>query len=153
MESVEENVRQIIFSNKEQKSIVEASEIKDILIYIRNHYIYSRCMIPCVEKYFKLRLKDDAHESFVPNYKLFYYLNLQYPKMLSPFVSVRDEENNLKLQIALNDKLYDWVYKNRYDGKTTLEEIKETYQKFTDEYKIEELNKQTTPPTQTSFFE
>ena len=31
-------------------------------------------------------------------------------------------------------------YKNRYDDKTNLDEIKEYYQKFVEEYKIVDLN-------------
>ncbi|MES2132573.1 MAG: hypothetical protein V4506_09490 [Bacteroidota bacterium] len=144
VEDVETNVRQILFSKNEQKSPVEESEIKRILINTNNNYYSSRCIIPCVEKYFKLRLKDDAHEAYVYHYRFDYYLNLQYPKMLSPYISVEDVNNKAELQLVLNEKLYDWVYKNRYDDKTTLDEIKDTYQKFTDEYKIEELNKDIT---------
>lgn len=139
MEDVETNVRQIYFSKKEQKSPVEDSEIKRILLSTKNNYYSSRCIIPCIEKYFTLRLKDDAHESYVYHYRFDYYLNLQYPKMLSPFISAQDENDESELQIALNEKLYEWVHKNRYDEKTTIEQIKEHYQNFILEYKIEEI--------------
>jgi hypothetical protein len=139
VENVEANVKQIIFSKKAQGNPVEESEIKRILINTKNNYYSSRSIIPCVEKYFKLRLKDDAHEAYVYHYRFDYYLNIQYPKMLSPYISVEDGNDKAELQLALNDKLYDWVFKNRYDEKTTLEEIKEFYQKFIDEYKIENL--------------
>ncbi len=139
VEDIESNVRQIIFSKNVQGNPVEESEIKRILISTKNNYYSSRCIIPCVEKYFKLRLKDDAHEAYVYHYRFDYYLNLQYPKMLSPFISVEDGSDKTELQLILNDKLYNWVYKNRYDEKTTLEEIKEYYQMFTNEYKINDL--------------
>jgi len=139
VEDVEANVKQIIFSKNEQGNPVEESEIKRILINTKNNYYSSRCIIPCVEKYFKLRLKDDAHEAYVYHYRFDYSLSLQYPKMLSPYISVEDGNDKTELQLALNDKLYDWVFKNRYDEKTTIEEIKEHYQKFIDEYKLDDL--------------
>ena len=139
VEDVETNVKQIIFSKNAQGNPVEESEIKRILISTKNNYYSSRCIIPCVEKYFKLRLKDDAHEAYVYHYRFDYYLSLQYPKMLSPYISVEDGNDKTELQLALNDKLHDWVFKNRYDEKTTLEEIKEYYQKFIDEFKLEDL--------------
>lgn len=139
MEDVDDNVKQIVFSKKEQGNPVEESEIKRILIHTKNSVYSSRCIIPCIERFFKLRLKDDAHEAYVYHYKLDYYLNLPYPKMLSPYISVEDGNSKTELQLVLNDKLYDWVFENRYDQKTTLEEIKEYYQKFIDEYPIKNL--------------
>lgn len=139
LEDVEANIKQIVFSKKQQGSPVEESEIKHILVNTKNNYYSSRCIIPCIEKYFKLRLKDNAHESYVYHYRLDHYLNLQYPKMLSPYISVQDGEDKTELQLVLNKKLYDWVFENRYEQKTTLEEIKESYQEFIDEYKIEVL--------------
>ncbi len=138
IEDIETNVKQVIFSKKEQKSPVEESEIKRILISSTNIYS-SRCIIPCIEKYFKLRLTEEAHEAYVYHYRFDYFLNLQYPKMLSPYISVKDGNDKTELQLVLNDKLYSWVYKNRYDDKTTIEEIKGHYQKFIDEYKIDDL--------------
>lgn len=139
VEDVDANVRQIIFSKNDQGNPVEESEIKSILISTNNNYYSSRCIIPCIEKYFKLRLKDDAHEAYVYHYRFDYNLNLQYPKMLSPFISVEDGNDKTELQLVLNDKLFNWVYENRYDEKTTLEEIKEYYKEFTDEYIIDDL--------------
>ncbi|MFN8313912.1 MAG: ATP-binding protein [Cyclobacteriaceae bacterium] len=140
VEDIEANVKQIIFSKNEQKSPVEDSEIRRILISTKNSSFSSRCIIPCGEKYFKLRLKDDAHEAYVYHYRFDYYLNLQYPKMLSPYISIEDGNDKTELKLVLNDKLYNWVYKNRYDDKTNLDEIKEYYQKFVEEYKIADLN-------------
>lgn len=139
VEDVESSVRQIIFTKNVQGNSVEESEIKHILISTKRNFYSSRCIIPCVEKYFKLRLKVEAHEAYVYHYRFDYYLNLLYPKMLSPFISIEDVNDKTELQLVLNDKLYNWVYKNRFDEKTTLEEIKECYNKFTDEYKIDDL--------------
>lgn len=139
VEDIEKNVKQIIYSKKAQGNPVEESEIKRILINTKNNYYSSRLIIPCIEKYFKLRLKEDAYEAYVYHYRFDYYLNFQYPKMLSPYISVEDGDNKTELQLAINEKLYDWVFKNRYDTKTTLKEIKEDYQKFIDEYKLDDL--------------
>lgn len=141
VEDLEANEKQIILSKNIQGNPVEESEIRNILIKTKSNYYSSRCIIPCIEKYFKLRLKDYAHEAYLYHYSfgIGHYLNLQYPKMLSPLISVELRDYQTELQIVLNDKLYNWVYKNRYDEKTTLEEIKEYYQKFIDEYKIDDL--------------
>jgi hypothetical protein len=144
VEDVETNLKLVIFCKTEQKSPVEQSEIKRILINTKTNVYSSRCIIPCLEKYFKLRLNANAHEAYVYHYKFDYYLDLQYPKMLSPYISVEDGNDKAELQLALNEKLHDWVFTNRYDDKTTLEEIKGFYQKFIDEFKIEELNKDIT---------
>ncbi len=139
VEGGEDNLKHIVFSKQDQKSPVEEKEIRHILINTRD-YFSSRCIIPCIEKYFKLRLSDDAHESYVYHYQFDNYLNTRYPKMLSPFISVEDKDGRIQLEIAVNDKLFAWVYKNRYDSSTTLEEIAESYKTFVEEYKIEELN-------------
>lgn len=136
------NLKEIFFTKKRQKSPVNDIDFKNILISSKNRYYSSRIIVPCIEKYFKLRLKDDAHESYVYHYKIDSYINIPYPKMLSPYISVTKSEDNSKLELALNEKLFNWVFENRYDNKTTLEEIKSIYEDFTIEYKIEELNKE-----------
>jgi hypothetical protein len=145
VEDVEKSEVHIILSKNAQGNPIKESEIKHILISTKNDSYSSRCIIPCAEKYIKLRLNDDAYEGYVFHYRFDYSYrfdynsNLKYPKMLSPYISVEDGNNKKELQIALNDKLYDWVYKNRYDKMTTLKEIKENYQKFVDDYKVEDL--------------
>lgn len=139
IETDDANVKKIIFSKKEQGNPVEESEIKRILIGTKNTFYSSRCIIPCVKKYFKLRLKDEANEAYVYPYRFDYYLSLKYPKMLSPYISVDYGNDKPELQLALNDRLYNWVFKNRYDEKTSLEEIKKYYQTFIDEYKLDDL--------------
>jgi hypothetical protein len=52
------------------------------------------------------------------------------PKMLSPFI-IKDD----KKVVVVNDKLINWVYDNRYDSNTSIENIKESYEKFIEEYK------------------
>ena len=139
IEDNEKSEIQIIFSKNDQENPVEESEIQSILINLNNNYYSSRCIIPCVKKYFKLRLKDDAHEAYVYHYSFYNGMYLKYPKMLSPYIRVKDSNNKTVLQLALNDKLFDWVLKNRYDEKTTIEDIKEQYQNFINEYKLEDL--------------
>jgi hypothetical protein len=55
---------------------------------------------------------------------------LDMPKMLSPFI-IKDD----KKEVLVNDKLINWVYDNRYDSNTSIENIKESYEKFIEEYK------------------
>ncbi|RKS03273.1 MULTISPECIES: HD domain-containing protein [unclassified Flavobacterium] len=140
IENVETSLKEIYFSKKKQKSSVNESEIKKILIKTKTSFYSSRSIIPCTEKYLKLRLNDNANESYVYQYVFDYNINLPYPKMLSPFISCEGENDITNLEIVLNDKLYEWVYKNRYDSKTKLIEIKNSYEEFIKEFKIEELN-------------
>ena len=45
--------------------------------------------------------------------------------MLSPYIK---EVNEIK--VLVNDKFFNWVYDNRYNSETTVENIKSFYDKF-----------------------
>lgn len=97
----------------------------------------SRKIIPCLKKYSKLKLKDEAFIGYVYDFKLDHFIEFKYPKMVSPFVVTETGSNERKYEssIILNEKLYDWVFDNRYDSTTTKKEIIENYKNFIAEFK------------------
>ena len=63
-------------------------------------------------------ITDNAFIPYVYHYRFDDHIYLPYPKMLSPFVSEEYEERKYRLKVVLNDKVYDWVFENRYDTKS-----------------------------------
>ncbi|MCL2598017.1 MAG: ATP-binding protein [Paludibacter sp.] len=129
------NDKEILFKKEKQKSPIPDDKLKEILKKGYSHY--ARDIIPCIERYFKLRLKNDAFIPYVNRDYFLYDINLPYPKMVSPYISIETDYRNSHWEVKLNDKLYNWVYENRYDEKTTLEEIKKAYDEFVKEFKFE----------------
>lgn len=132
--------KQIILSNDVSHSLIESTDFITILKATLKNYYSARCIIPCMNKYIKLRLKDEAHEGYLSTYTFDSHVNIKYPKMLSPFISVEKMSSNARMRVELNDKLYNWVYLNRFDTNTTLKEIRENYKKFIEEFNVEILN-------------
>ncbi|WP_291066977.1 MULTISPECIES: HD domain-containing protein [unclassified Empedobacter] len=99
----------------------------------------SRKIIPCPKKYDKLRLKDDANLNYLYHFNLSHYIEIKYPKMVSPYVveevDNKNGEERYKCKNHLNEKLFSWVFNNRYDEMTTKEEIIKTYNEFIEEFK------------------
>lgn len=135
------NARTLVFSKDLSKSLVNDTDIRNIIISNRRNFFSSRIIIPCIDKYSKLRLNKNAYTSYVYHYRFDYNLVIDYPKMLSPFISHKDIDNVINLNVSLNDKLYEWVYENRFESSTTMEEIKKSYNDFIKEYDVNELNK------------
>ena len=99
----------------------------------------SRKIIPCLKKYYKLRLCDNAYLDYLYHFRISHYLEINYPKMVSPYVVEEVDSYNgnerYKSTTNLNEKLYEWVFNNRYDTITTKEEIIEAYDEFIKEFK------------------
>jgi hypothetical protein len=128
-------------SKQEQKNPIKFKEIKSFLIKHKNFSYGTRVKIPCHKKYNKLRLKNNANISWLWNIYS-NSINIPIPSMLSPYFSIKEAENS-KLEYRVNNKLIDWVYKNRYDETTTKEEIKTTYEQFRENINIDEINNAT----------
>jgi hypothetical protein len=128
----------IVLKKEKQISPVSDNLLKQMLKPNCCHY--ARNIIPCIEKYFKLRLRDNAFIAYVNRDLFLNYINLPYPKMVSPYLSIETTPKETKFETQLNDKLYNWVYENRYDEETTLEEIKKAYDDFLKEFSIENNN-------------
>jgi hypothetical protein len=136
-----ESKNQIRVLKQGQKSPIKFKEIKSFLIKHKNFSYGTRVTIPCYKKYNNLRLKDNAYIPWLWNiYST--SINLPIPFMLSPYFCIENNENK-KLEYRVNNKLIDWVYKNRYNETTTKEEIKTTYEQFRENINIDEINNAT----------
>jgi len=135
------NVREVLFTKQKQTNPITKIALEAILKNLKGSYSSARRIIPCLKDFFALRLKDNAFIPYVYHYRFDDHIYLPYPKMLSPFVSEEYEERKYRLKVVLNDKVYDWVFENRYDTKTTREEIIETYKRFLETFNIDDLNK------------
>lgn len=114
-----------ILSKKEQKNpYTNNKDFKKILATLDRNYSRNRVFLPCqIEEYKHLRIKDTA---FIPMVGSIGLSNFKFvPKMLSPYIKEGD-----KINVLTNDKFFDWVNTNKYDSKTTLEDIKNSYEQF-----------------------
>ena len=127
-------VKTIIISKEKQKNPYIKNEYENIIKSLSKHLGFAnRVFLPCmIENYNYLRLKYNSSIPWVHNHDSIYSLSymLYMPKMLSPFI-IKDD----KKVVVVNDKLINWVYDNRYDSNTSIENIKESYEKFIEEYK------------------
>lgn len=140
-ESKTPNIKEITFSKEKQSSPIPEADMKNILVNLKKGYIYSaRAFIPCLEKYFALRIKDNVRKSYVYHYVIDSNVYLPFPKMISPFIHEENAEGKSILKIVVNEKLIDWVYENRFDNKTTKEQIRNVYDSFIKEFDINEIN-------------
>lgn len=135
------------FTKNIDKSSFTKNDIYLILKKQKNHDI-SRVKIPCLNKYEKLRLEDDAYKSWLRELDINIY-GIKVPSMLSPYFSICKDDvyifscREAKLEYRVNNKLINWVYKNRYDKKTTKSEIKSAYKQFKADFDIEKINNET----------
>ncbi len=101
-----------------------------------SHAHYSRNLMPCVEKYKALRVKEEPVVWGRFDYT-FGVVHQDYPKMVCPYIRVSEPRSSsywpTKLRASVSDKLYQFVYDNRYDETVTMEQIKEAYQRFLDD--------------------
>lgn len=109
--------------------------------YYRN--LSSRLIIPCLKEYIKLRLKTEFEILNVDEFLIEEELNLNFPKMLSPYVQIRSDKDK-KFELSVNEKFYDWVFENRCDERVTKKDIIEGYLEFIEKNQmiIESLNNQ-----------
>ncbi|WP_372755275.1 ATP-binding protein [Labilibaculum sp.] len=134
-------VKEVLFTKEKQTSPITKGAFEKILKSLKGSYSTARRILPCLEEFFSLRLKENAFIPYVHPYRFDDHIYLSYPKMLSPFVSEQYEERKYRLNTVLNDKIYDWVFENRYDIKTTRDEIIESYKLFLETFKVEDLDK------------
>lgn len=125
-----EGNKEIFRLSKEiQKNPYEKEQFKKILETLNNKYYKNRIFLPClIEQYNHLRIKDTSFIPWVGSKGLSDFKFV--PKMLSPYIKVGD-----KIEEYTNDKLFNWVYENRYYDDTTIENIKDSYDKFIEEFK------------------
>lgn len=132
--------RTIIYSKEKQGSAVQDDELINIL---KNTIRYSaRVTIPCLEKYFDLRINDDSHTPYLSHYTLDGNIYFPFPKMLSPFIKQTNDTNQKFLNEEVSDKLIDWVYDNRHNTETTKKQIIEAYKLFCNDNDLSLINAQ-----------
>lgn len=131
--------------NKENK---ENSFLENDILQIlkkQKEYDMTRVKIPCLNKYNKIRLKDNAYKPWLRVLDINIH-GIKLPSMLSPYFSKCKDSDYIfscieaKLEYKVTSKLIDWVYKNRYDKKTSKKEIKLTYEQFNNDINITEIN-------------
>ncbi len=139
---VQDQARTVIYSKENQGSPIPDEELLNIL---KNTTRYrARVTIPCLERYFDLRINDDSHTPYLSHYNLdgnFYY---PFPKMLSPFIKQTNQADQCILKEDINDKLIDWVYDNRYNTETTKQQIIKAYKIFCDDNDLNLINPEET---------
>lgn len=99
---------------------------------------YSRNLMPCVDKYLKLRVKEDKIPMGCGDYT-FIRVRQKYPQMICPYTRISNPANRQgvshKLRESVTEDLFKMAYDNRYDETVTMEQIKNTYQQFLDDTK------------------
>lgn len=138
--------RTIIYSKEKQGSPIKDNELLNILKDTPRYR--ARVTIPCLEKYFDLRIKDNSHIPYLSHYNLDGNIYFSFPKMLSPFLKQTNESNQSILKEEINDKLIDWVYDNRYNKETTREQITKAYRVFCNDNLLSLINPEETKSNQ-----
>lgn len=140
----ENNSRKFIISKNEPSCPIPQEELFEIIKHYKNsNYHSARVIIPCLDNYPSLRIKNESYQFYVDNYFFdnnFRYVKLPYPKMLSPFIRQEINRNNCVLNKTVNANLIDWVYENRFDNNTTKKQIEEAYEKFCAMFDLDEIN-------------
>ncbi|MFM9946275.1 MAG: ATP-binding protein [Bacteroidia bacterium] len=136
-----DGIKEIVFTKEKQSSPISENKLKNVILQLKSGFSHSsRVIIPCIEEFFNLRIKDKASKHYVYHYTINENISGSIPVMLSPFVRKSNYSEHHwhgvgTLEMSLNEKVYDWVFDNRYDSKTTMEEIKATYKLFCEKYK------------------
>ncbi len=119
----------------------EATEvqIKRLLnkLIIRSPFYSSRIIVPCPQDYFNLRIIDNVFEFHLNQIPIDNNIPLALPKMLFPYVTELNYDGKCRTILSLNEKVYNWVYKYRFNKNTTLEDIKDAYSKFIMEFRLD----------------
>lgn len=140
--NIEPNVKENIFTKLNYTATTLSNDILRILKNIKKGNSHSaRTIIPCTEKFLSLRIKDTASYSYVYPYYFDSNVYLTLPKMLCPYIFYKDINNKNYLKKVVNSKVIDWVFENRYDRKTSKEDIIKSYDDFCNTINLDEINK------------
>ena len=124
------NIKTVTLSKKTQGNPYSEEEYKNIIASLNEKLLgFNRVYLPCmIKKYHHLRLQNNA---FVPwaHWHTSLLDIMKMPRMLSPFIN-----KNEKSEVSINNKLFNWVYDNRYDRNTSKDEIIASYKEFENEY-------------------
>ena len=95
-----------------------------------------RSFMPCIG-YEKLKINSNVKKVAVRQEPMKCFKKLNYSRTVCPYVF-----GGKKIEWSCSDKLYQWVYDNRFDKKVTIDEIKETFEKMKQDFSgyIKEIN-------------
>jgi hypothetical protein len=119
----------ILSKQKELPLIVDNAWEMFLYRYFANNYV-SRGIIPCVDKYNNLALKDDYNPPY--SYPLGIPSTFTYSKMICPYI-IEQKDNHREIKSAISQKLIDTTFEHRKNDSITIEEIQKTYEKFVNE--------------------
>lgn len=143
VDTTQKDLKIITYSKESQENIISDNAYEYFINELKaNNLQRMRSVIPCKKEYYDLRIKEEAHAPYIFHFNFLWSINFEFPKMLSPYNKCSNDNNSFRYEIAINDKLINWVYENRYDKKTTKEQIEKAYDKFCLMYKFEELFKE-----------
>lgn len=101
--------------------------------YLHSNYAYSRQVMPCLGKYIKLAVRNHPYEFTFSGY------GIDYPKMICPYIRQVNGKSSLffikdELKYDVDERVIDYVYRNRADEIVTKEDIKESYKRFEQDF-------------------
>ena len=129
-ESEKETVVYIELSKGNNEVIIDDWEIWFKQYWSLSHY--SRNLMPCIDTYKALQIKENAVIWGCRDFT-FEMVNQYYPKMVCPYIRISKDGNmdrTNKLCESVSERLYQFVYDNRFNESVTMEQIKGAYQKF-----------------------
>lgn len=127
-----------------EKELFDLTKIIEIFSIQYNHsprfYTSARILIPCAKEFNNLRIKDNAYAPYLSHASIFNFASiLPIPTMVSPYILIDTEDNKREWEKSITENLIKWVFDNRYDNKTTFEEIENTYNQFVSQINIEQI--------------
>lgn len=129
-ESEKGKVAYIELSKGNNEVIIDDWEIWFKQYWSLSHY--SRNLMPCIDTYKALQIKENAVIWGCRDFT-FEMVNQYYPKMVCPYIRISKDGNmdrTNKLCESVSERLYQFVYDNRFNESVTMEQIKGAYQKF-----------------------
>jgi hypothetical protein len=126
--------------DKKSSNYWDKVQVEDFLKISQSGLKSARCFIPCKTEYAKIRVTDDAHMQHVSTYRFDSFIEVKYPKMVSPIVVKNLESEFAKYEQVVNEELIEWVFNNRYDMSVSKDQIRETYELFCSKLNLETLN-------------
>ncbi|GAB3244100.1 hypothetical protein GCM10027346_41470 [Hymenobacter seoulensis] len=129
----------IFFRDTDEMGFVDLAGL--MLILKSENFHGSRAAIPCPNEFYNLRIKQDAHIHYLGRHVPDHNFTVRYHKMISPFILTQKRKSASVYEVSLNEKLYDWVYENRFDVNIAKDDIKKAYEELCAKIDIDDLNR------------
>ena len=132
----------IVLTKQEATTMIEKEAFSSFFEKYLQMGHSARYVIPCLDYYKELRIKNARNEWMFSGYGY-----IDYPIMVCPYIRKGGKNESIfftkhNLIYKVNDKVIDYVYNNRYDETTTREQIEEAYKRFQKEFQsiIDDVN-------------